>query len=84
MKKLFWILVIIAASVAGLAYWDKDFRLWILQTTGQEPVKSKVYKWRDDKGNWQISNTPPTKGIPYTEQEYLSDTNVIPALPEQE
>ena len=84
MKKLFWILVIIAASVAGLAYWDKDFYQWLLQTTGQAPAKSMVYKWRDNNGNWQISNVPPANGIPYTEQEYLSNTNIIPALPEKE
>jgi len=84
MKKLFWILVIIAASIGGLAYWDNDFRQWIMQQTGQAPIKSTVYKWRDDKGNWQISNTPPVKGTPYTEQEYLNNTNIMPSLPEQE
>jgi len=84
MKKLFWIFIIIAASIAGLAYWDKDFRLLLMQTAGQAPVRSIVYKWQDSSGNWQISNTPPAKGTPYTEQEYLSNTNVVPALPKKE
>jgi len=84
MKKLIWILVIIAAVIGGLAYWDKDFRNIILESSGQKPVKSTVYKWRDKNGKWQISSTPPPAGITYTEQEYLHNTNVIPALPASE
>ncbi|NOY67536.1 MAG: hypothetical protein GXP13_09060 [Gammaproteobacteria bacterium] len=83
MKKLFWIFVIIAITVAVFAYRDEDFRQMILQATGQTPAKSVVYKWRNNKGEWQISNKPPAKGIPYTEQEYLDNTNVIPSLPEK-
>ena len=71
MKKFIWILVIIAAVIGGLAYWDKDFRNIILETSGQMPAKSMVYKWRDKNGKWQISNTPPPAGTAYTEQEYL-------------
>jgi len=79
MKKFFWFLVIIVAVVGGLAWFDKDFRAMLLQTTGVTPTKTKVYKWQDNKGKWHISNTPPAKGIPYTEQEYLDNTNVVPA-----
>jgi len=84
MKKFIWILVIIAAVIGGLAYWDKDFRHIILESSGQMPVKSTVYKWRDNNGKWQISNTPPPAGTTYTEQEYLHNTNTIPALPASE
>ena len=84
LRKLILFLFIIAVIVGITAYMDKDVRDWILQTSGQAPGKSKVYKWRDSNGVWQISNSPPADGTPYTEQEYLHDTNVVPALPETE
>jgi len=82
MKKIFWLLFIIVAAVAVTAYLDPDVKNWILKSTGQMQTKSKVYKWKDSQGNWQISNSPPATGTPYTEQEYLHNTNIVPPLPE--
>ncbi len=84
LNKFFLLLLIIAVLVGITAYMDQDVRNWILKSTGQAASKSKVYKWRDSNGVWQISNTPPADGTPYTEQEYLHNTNVVPALPETE
>ncbi len=80
MKNIFWILLIIVIAAAIAAYMDPDIKNLILESTGQTQTKSKVYKWKDSQGNWQISNTPPAKGIPYTEQEYLHNTNIVPPL----
>jgi hypothetical protein len=80
MKNIFWILLIIVIAAAIAAYMDPDIKNLILESTGQMQTKSKVYKWKDSQGNWQISNTPPAKGMPYTEQEYLHNTNIVPPL----
>jgi len=83
-KKFFLFLLMIAAIVGIIAYMDQDVKNWILKSTGQLETKSKVYKWRDSNGVWQISSSPPPAGTPYTEQEYLHNTNIVPALPETE
>jgi len=81
-KKLLWILVIIAAVIGILAYQDPDLKQWIMKSVGQTEDKSKVYKWKDSDGNWQVSNTRPPSGIVYTEQEYLHNSNIVPAQSE--
>ena len=83
MKKLLWIIILAIVGIAGYAWYDKDFRNIILQKSGVKPVKSKVYKWQDKDGQWHITNQPPPPGTPYTEQEYLHNTNVIPATPQE-
>lgn len=80
MKKLLWLIFIVVVAGAIAAYLDQDFRHWLLKTTGTAPTETRIYKWQDNQGNWQITNTPPPAGTPYIEQEYLHDTNVIPAL----
>jgi len=80
MKKLLWLIFIVVVAGAIAAYMDPEFRHWLLQTTGTQPAATRLYKWQDSQGQWQITNTPPPAGTPYTEQEYLHDTNVIPAL----
>ncbi|MBL8246477.1 MAG: DUF4124 domain-containing protein [Rhodanobacteraceae bacterium] len=44
-----------------------------------------LYKWRDDRGNWQVSDQPPAEG-PYETVRVDPDTNVLPAgvPPEQD
>ncbi len=84
LKNIFLILLIIAALVGITAYLDQDVKNWVLKSIGQEQSTSKVYKWRDNNGVWQITSIPPSAGTPYTEQEYLHNTNIVPALPETE
>jgi len=84
MKKFFLILVIIAAAIAITAILDPDIKNMILKSAGQMQNKSKVYKWKDGEGEWQISNMPPARGTPYTEQEYLHNANIVPSLPKTE
>lgn len=81
-NKILWVLAIIIASVGILAYQDPDIKQWIMKSVAPTQDMSKVYKWQDSNGIWQISNIPPGNGIPYTEQEYLHNTNIVPALPE--
>lgn len=44
------------------------------------PVEeTKVYKWQDENGEWQFSNTPPPKDVKAQSKTYKSDENVVPA-----
>lgn len=54
---------------------------------GKKPAKAKlprdestVYRWFDDEGNLQFSNSPPVEGTEYTLKRYNPNENVIPAL----
>lgn len=81
-KKIIFFLVIIVIALAVLAIYNPSVKHWLLQTSGTLQDKTVVYKWQDANGKWQISNQPPPSGTPYTEQEYLHDTNVLPPLTE--
>jgi len=47
------------------------------------PAETKLYKWRDATGQWQVSDTPPGEGIKFEVLQYRNDVNVVPALPEK-
>ena len=38
-----------------------------------------LYKWKDKKGQWVVSDTPPTDGTAYEKMQYDRDSNVIPS-----
>lgn len=38
-----------------------------------------LYKWKDKKGQWIVSDTPPSDGTPYETLRYNRNTNVIPS-----
>lgn len=39
-----------------------------------------IYKWTDNEGNFQFSNSPPPAGVEYTEMAYDPNLNVIQAV----
>ena len=41
-------------------------------------MTTTLYKWRDKKGQWQVSDTPPPPGTEYETLNYNKNTNVIP------
>ena len=84
MKKFVLFIFLILIALALLAYFDPEFRSFIKEFTGSTQSASKVYKWKDKDGNWQITDAPPPGSIEYTEQEYLHDANVMPAIKEKE
>ena len=38
-----------------------------------------LYKWKDKKGQWIVSDIPPKDGSPYETLRYNRNTNVIPS-----
>ncbi len=57
-----------------------------------EPVEIKapsqrgdtLYRWRDEQGQWVVSDQPPGPEVEYEELRYDPETNVIPANPGQD
>ena len=78
MKKLLTLLLSIAIAVAVIAYFNPKVLNWLRHTSGTDQ-SSTVYKWQDKNGVWHVTDEPPPPGTPYQKQEYLNNTNVLPA-----
>jgi hypothetical protein len=81
LKFLLIILLILAAAGSYLYLHPELWRPWV-QGTPLEPLtaETRLYKWLDTNGQWQVSDTPPPPGIKYEVLQYRSDVNVIPAI----
>ncbi len=83
MKKYLIILAAILTAVAWYIYDDPELndkvRTEVKQLIPVPATTTTVYKWRDAKGNWQITDQPPPAGIQFEALEYQSNTNVMPA-----
>lgn len=77
-------LILFISGVAVWLYFDSAARQQWLGNTPLAPAASvtTVYKWRDDQGNWQITDQLPPAGTEYERLEYHGDTNVMPLAPQ--
>ena len=80
----FVIVLLLALSVAGgYLYLNPDvWQPWVKGTPLEPaPTTTRLYKWQDEDGQWQISDEPPTGEISSEILEYRSDTNIVPSIP---
>ena len=84
--KIYVLVILVAAAAGGYLYLHPEVTRPLLQGTPMElpPAETKLYKWRDATGQWQVSDTPPGGGIKYEVLHYRSDANVVPAFKEKE
>lgn len=78
------IVLLMALSGAGVyLYLNPDiWQPWVKGTPLEpDPTKTRLYKWQDENGQWQITDYPPTGNVSYENLEYSSDTNIIPSVP---
>ena len=92
-KQMKYIIVLIIAMSGAGAYlylnpdawpdaWSDAWRTWVKGTPLEPaPTKTRLYKWQDENGQWQITDRPPDTGVRYEDLEYSSDANIIPAVP---
>ncbi len=80
------IVVLLGAGAGYLWFFDRErANRWLEKApdiTG--PSVTTAYKWRDASGSWQITDQPPSGGIPYETIKVRSDVNILPALEEGE
>jgi hypothetical protein len=84
MKKFGLVLIFLFIALGVLAYLNPNIVAWVKKTMGTASTSTKVYKWQDKDGKWQVTNEPPPPGVKYQEQEYLNDMNVIPAAKDKD
>ena len=84
MKIKYFTLISIAAIAALYLYQDKALQnkfLGKFHQVAPEFNNSTLYKWKNNKGEWQISDKPPRKGITFTTITSQDQVNVMPSSP---
>ena len=82
MKLKYAILFVIIAVVAFFFYEDDALREKLIGKVHQvapELNNSTLYKWKNNKGEWQITDKPPQKGITFTTITSQDQINIMPS-----
>ena len=80
-----WLLIFLLLAGGVYLYLNPEHRSHLVTSTSSivTPVStSRVYKWRNDKGEWQLTDSLPPEGIAYEILEHRSDENVLPRPPQ--
>ncbi len=84
MQTKYFILLIIIVTSALYIYQDETLQNKLLGKVHQvapELNNSTLYKWQNNKGEWQVSDKPPQKGITFTTISSQDQVNVMPSAP---
>ena len=82
--RLVWLLLILALAAAALLYFSPETARQLRQLlphTEFTKTTDRLYQWKNDQGEWQITDTPPPDGIGYERLDYRNDLNVLPVPP---
>ena len=82
MKLKYIILLLIVAGASYYIYQDKSLHSNLMgkvHEVAPELNKSTLYKWQNSKGEWQITDKPPSKGISFTTITSQDQVNVMPS-----
>ena len=79
---IFALIVLVAAGAAVFHYYPEQVESILGRTPLKELVETSkpVYQWRDENGQWHVTDKPPAQGIPYEVKQYALDANVLPAF----
>ena len=81
MKVKYLILLSIIGLAAFYIYQDENLQMKLMgkvHEVAPELNQSTLYKWQNSKGEWQITDKPPGKGIIFTTITSQDQVNVIP------
>ena len=84
MKLKYFIPLTIITTAALYIYQDETLQKKLLGKVHQvapELNNSTLYKWQNNKGEWQISDKPPRRGITFTTITSQDQVNVMPSSP---
>lgn len=82
MKFKYLVLICIVGSITFYIYSDEAFYAKLLGKFHQavpELNKSTLYKWQNKQGEWQITDTPPPKGILFSTITSQDQVNILPS-----
>jgi hypothetical protein len=84
MKLKVLIILTVIATVAYYVYQDPKLNQQLfnkIHLIAPELNQSTLYKWKNNQGEWQITDTPPAKGISFTTISTQDQVNVMPSKP---
>jgi hypothetical protein len=82
------VLLLLGAVLLAILAWmffNPDYREQIRDLGADAGITKKtvtVYKWRNPKGEWQITDHLPPEGTGYERLDYHQDQNVLPLPPQ--
>jgi hypothetical protein len=86
--RLFLLLVVLLLVASLVMYLKPEYRDRIQSLSSSiglsdiTPKKTaRLFKWRDTRGNWHITDQPPPEGVDFEKLEYREDLNVLPRPP---
>ena len=87
--RAFWVLLALLALAFVYLWLNPDYRKQIdeqlegLSSDAGITIKTtRIYKWRNADGEWQMTDLPPPEGVEYERLDYREDINVLPAPPQ--
>ncbi len=83
-------LLLIVLLLAGLfLYLNPEYKTRLMElasdagsTLSPAGKTTRLYKWRDAEGTWQITDQPPPVDIDYETLDFHQDANVLPQPPQ--
>ena len=84
MRALLLLAALLLAVLAWM-YFNPDYKKQIEDLSSDAGISKKtvrVYKWRNTKGEWQITDQLPPEGVEYERLDYREDENVLPRPPQ--
>jgi len=82
MKTRYIVLLAIIGTAALYVYQDEALQTKLLgkvHKIAPELNQSTLYKWKNNKGEWQITDKPPSKGVAFTTTTIQDQVNVMPS-----
>ena len=83
--RLPWLLTALLLAGGAFLYLKPEYRAWLTEAVSHDlkPAStSRFYKWRNERGEWQLSDVPPPAGVSYEVLEHRLDENVLPRPPQ--
>lgn len=77
--------ILLVLAAAAYMYFNPDYKQQIDKLSSDIGIQKKtvtVYKWQNEKGEWQLTDTIAPPGIEYEKLEYREDVNVLPLPPQ--
>ena len=82
--RLTWLLLVLVLASVATVYLFPDIARQLrrqLPASDFTHTTDRLYKWRNARGEWQVTDAPPPAGTPYEKQDYRDDVNVLPVPP---
>jgi len=82
--RFFWLLLVLLLAAGIYIYLDPELKSQLLNRASglSQSGTVQAYKWRNPRGEWQITDTPPPEGVAYELLEHHSDENILPVPPQ--